>query len=244
MNEAQYARLAIGMPKRIGLENLEDKSARTLIYGYTCSRDTWHLYLNEEGKFVRVLYDHDGFLIEGDTSDDIAPRDCLPNKRIYAQKSDFEFCALLMHSGEELPFTTFEATEPAQFYGKRLEELVEVNFENFEVTVDLGYEDLDLTRAQTPAFLGDNIRDRAVEAAVKVIEGQTEGYLRSHYLGAPRDGWLLNIPSGIETAVANVLKHYVLDTPVPYTLSEDTKQALMARVRDAIAEKLASVQAS
>lgn len=246
MNEGQYARLAMGMPKRISLENLEDRSPRTLVYGYTCSRDTWHVYLNEEGKFVWVMYDHDGFLIDSSITDDVAPRDCVPNKRIYPAKSDFEFCLRLMHSGEELPFTTFEPAEPLQFYGKRLEELVAVSQENFEVTVPLEWEDLGASAALSNIVTGEYTRNLVLEAATKVIEGQTEGYLRSHFKGAPRDGWLTVIPTGIESAVRNATKRnypWVSDD-FEYAMSEETKCSLMTRVRAAIDEKLAFVQAA
>ena len=48
-----YLRSIEEIPKPVlSAEDLKDKSDRTLLYGYTCDRDTWHVYL-EDGKISR-----------------------------------------------------------------------------------------------------------------------------------------------------------------------------------------------
>lgn len=87
------------------------KVNRTLIYGYTCERRTFHVYLKDL-KIYAVVYDNDF------TASKPAPknmrqitvtsnRDFVPDKRVYPERSDFHFCKLLRERGVEIPFTTW-----------------------------------------------------------------------------------------------------------------------------------------
>jgi hypothetical protein len=108
----------------LGIDDLEDQSERTLLWGYTCERDSWHVYL-KDGEIHAVMYDYPDILKYHDfrcASDN--PKDWIPNKRLYPEACDYEFCKLLKEYGCYLPFTTWnDDREPKQYHGKILSEL-------------------------------------------------------------------------------------------------------------------------
>lgn len=85
-------------------EHLNDKADRTLLYGYTCDRATWHVYI-KDGNIHTVMYFSDK-----DTQEIFVQynHDFVPDKRLYPECCDFEFCALLIRDGCSLPFTGFQ----------------------------------------------------------------------------------------------------------------------------------------
>lgn len=106
---------------------LQNRRDRTLIWGYTTARDSFHVYLQDETIF-RIVYGRDW--AEAIRGQHFLPSRLVPNKRVYPEASDFEFCKLLMSHGVEIPFTTFNADRPAKtFHGKLAEELVNVEWE-------------------------------------------------------------------------------------------------------------------
>lgn len=116
MNKNDF--LALGdieeLVHKLTIDDLEDKSDRTLLYGYTCDRYTWHVYV-ENQEIITLFYGF-GEMKEVYVSED---RYYVPDKRLYPECCDFEFCALLKERGVHLPFTTFnEDREYSQYYGK------------------------------------------------------------------------------------------------------------------------------
>lgn len=106
------------------VNDLECKDDRTLIYGYTCDCDTWHLYL-KDNHFVWVLYNHKNEILASYIKKEIIIGEdpILPNKRVYPSASDFEFCALLKRYDVHPCFTSFDKErEKKQFYGILLKE--------------------------------------------------------------------------------------------------------------------------
>lgn len=247
MNEAQFYQLDRGLPKLITLKDLTDKSPRTLVYGYNCNRDTWHLYLTADGQFQWVLYDFDGFLIDEYKADSIKPSDCLPDKRIYGQKSDFEFCQLLMHCGQTLSFTTYEEVEPAQYYGTLVEELLAVRPETFEVEVELAYETVAVPADYPGIFHLDDYRKQLlVQAAEKAIHGQTEEYLRGWFKNRPDlDRWLDNIPGAVSRAISRELSRYTPELGEDqYQVPFSSAETLVAAARNAVTARIQQLKAA
>jgi len=88
---------------------------KTLLYGYTCNRETHHVYQDHAGRIHIYVYQKN--LGEPETSihevdvsgEGIATLDDLvPNKRLYPQHCDHDFCLYLKDQGVHLPFTTWE----------------------------------------------------------------------------------------------------------------------------------------
>lgn len=95
---------------------LTNKAARTLLYGYTCDRSTWHVYLDEYGVMHKVVYDSNK-LLKLHCAGEIQDAELMPDKRLYPEACDAEACALLIRAGRSLPFTTYTDTKrPANPY--------------------------------------------------------------------------------------------------------------------------------
>lgn len=92
-----------GMNFQVSL--LSDKTPRTLLLGYTCERETWHVYLGADRALHRVVYS-DSMLLSHTTKFE-RDEDLIPDKRLYPEACDFETCRILAGMSVSLPFTTF-----------------------------------------------------------------------------------------------------------------------------------------
>lgn len=120
MNEQQFEVLKNVGHKILSGTDLQDKTPRTLLYGYTCSRDNWHIFLDQFGEIQAVIYEFsDSPLQEMEITDNSG---FVPDKRLYPEHCDFEFCSLLTERGVHLPFTrpTFENQRKEAFVGRIL----------------------------------------------------------------------------------------------------------------------------
>ena len=107
-----------GMDYSIGAMPGED---RTLLYGYTTERKTWHVY-QQGGLLHRVIYigSNPGFEFT-EVAEKIDARHLIPNKRLYPEACDFIFCWELNRRDIHLPFTNFGGTKfdlNKQFHGR------------------------------------------------------------------------------------------------------------------------------
>lgn len=105
----------------ITIEDLKNKEDRTLLYGYTCDRWDWHVYIKNK-EIKSVIY---WFRGEDMREIEIKYNEMyVPDKRLYPEFCDYEFCSLLQKKDVSLPFTVFEegnkTKELKQYYGKIL----------------------------------------------------------------------------------------------------------------------------
>ena len=92
---------------------------RTLLYGYTCNRETFHVYL-KNNKIYTIIY---GFKENPYEVKIESNEDYIPDKRLYPERCDYNFCKLLKIRGYDLPFTTWtDNVKKQDFYGKTLED--------------------------------------------------------------------------------------------------------------------------
>ena len=99
------------------VDDLNNKQNRTLLYGYTCNRETWHVYLKDEVIYTVMYGGYDNI----DISEVYVKtnNDYIPNKRLYPECCDYEFCKLLKEYEVFIPFTTYnKEREYSQYYGK------------------------------------------------------------------------------------------------------------------------------
>jgi hypothetical protein len=121
MNKSQYIELTErrGPESRlqVGVKLLRDQSDRTLLYGYTVERNTWHVYLLDGLIYLHIYNPQRTFQTSASAA--WAVNDLIPNKRLYPEACDHEFCTLLTNLGADLPFTSFSENRPGgPFYGK------------------------------------------------------------------------------------------------------------------------------
>ena len=84
---------------------------RTLLYGYTCERETFHVYLKDKQIYTviyNVEYSNGKPTPKSMRQINVkSNRDYVPDKRLYPERCDYHFCKLLKEKGVDLPFTTF-----------------------------------------------------------------------------------------------------------------------------------------
>lgn len=117
-------------PKVVSAAVLKDKTPRTLIYGYFCDRDTFHLYLDELGRFCRIVYNYSGQVQSSDILTTIPVEQTVPDKRVYPEACDLEFCKIIQPLLEYgIPFTTYNNKRERQtFHGKLIEDFKESDY--------------------------------------------------------------------------------------------------------------------
>ena len=119
MNAEQYHDLkdVSEIDRVIMAKDLIDKTNRTLLYGYTCERDTWHIYL-KDCQIISVIYK---YRKQPERMDINSNYHYVPDKRLYPECCDYEFCKLLKEKGISLPFTTWtDRSEKLIYYGEVL----------------------------------------------------------------------------------------------------------------------------
>ena len=120
MTKDEYNDLTGERSLLVKVSELKNKSDRTLLYGYTRERNTIHVYLRDG--FINVFrYTYNKDELWYDVGKQIKLDSYLiPNKRLYPECCDKEFCELIFSKGIELSmsFTTFnEKRENKVFYG-------------------------------------------------------------------------------------------------------------------------------
>jgi len=103
----------------ISVDELVNQEDRTLLWGYTCSRDSWHVYLlDREINLFHFVYPKEKIKYLCQESFDLEKQSLVPDKRLFPEACDFEFCKLLKEKGLNLPFTVYQTDrDPKQFHG-------------------------------------------------------------------------------------------------------------------------------
>jgi hypothetical protein len=119
-DQVEYLFTVAAVNKMIG--PLTGTYDRTLLYGYDCDRRSWHVY-QKDGHIHRAIYITSNRLPEvHDQNCELDAETLVPNKRLYPEACDFEFCLKLKALGIPLPFTTYGSLAPRPdgtvFFGK------------------------------------------------------------------------------------------------------------------------------
>jgi hypothetical protein len=217
MTEDEYKKLRNLRVNIISGAQLQNKTARTLIYGYTADRSTFHLYLDDSGVLNRVIYDRDKLLLEH-LKGEFAPEVCVPDSRAYPDASDLEFCKILFRAGQNIPFTTFQdKRERRDFYGHKVDDLG-------VKTAQLNYPEIDLGDVIDECRMSEEMdysEESVVKRVEKLVNGQVDGYVRA--ILVRKEGheaaqrWLNNI-----------------EPQINYVLSEPIKKPDMDRIMDRV----------
>lgn len=94
---------------------------RTLLFGYDCDRNTWHVYC-QNGIVKLHVYDFEKQTIRFE--DTFSSWDeLIPNKRLYPESCDSEFCGGLVFHKVHMPFLPFsedryERVKDLKFHGE------------------------------------------------------------------------------------------------------------------------------
>lgn len=80
----------------------------TLLYGFTCDRNTMHVYA-KAGEIHSVIYNNIGEIIRYTHDEELYAGHCIPDKRAYRQHTHYFFVSLLIKKGMNVAIT--EANE-------------------------------------------------------------------------------------------------------------------------------------
>lgn len=190
--------------ERVTAGFLQDQTPRTLIYGYSTARDTFHLYLAEDGIHL-VIYDYHKLQLQHKHENEgIRFSECVPDKRVYPEACDYEFCTMLLQADVRIPFTTWSddrAEKP--FHGYKAEELVskyapkdfQLPRQFFEELVESELGDL-----------GSRVSLEQVDKLVELLLSASQSYLMASILQKDNpsnpERWLTNLPQAITLTVS------------------------------------------
>ena len=133
MNKEMFERLSL-IEKEKTVISAEDLliygcNNRTLLYGYTCERETFHVYIKDK-KIHAVVYNTEYYRGEATPKNMRkliikSNEDYIPDKRLYPERCNYEFCRLLKEKGVHLPFTTWNDTVDTDrvYFGFTLEDI-------------------------------------------------------------------------------------------------------------------------
>lgn len=126
MKKQQYEELCKNSQAYIGtisIEDIEGAHDGTLLWGYTCDRNSFHVYL-KSGQIHRVIYTFEGDVLDYICGEELEAKLLSPSKRIYPEATSFDFVIALRKADCDTPLTNFnEDREEAIWYGKVYEDL-------------------------------------------------------------------------------------------------------------------------
>lgn len=106
-----------------------DKGNRTLLFGYTVERDTFHVYLLD-GTLHRVIYrggatGREGAVLDHVAGESLGVNALYPNKRAYPESTELAFVTLLSTRHEyDVALLPFDAEREARVSGRAFHGLV------------------------------------------------------------------------------------------------------------------------
>lgn len=128
LKELEFLENVDKIDELINEKDLLNTKGRTLLYGYTCTRETFHVYLkNNEIHTVIYNTDYSGDYTKPKDMQELTIKsnyDYVPDKRLYPETCDYEFCKLLKERNVGLPFTGYNEERPFRiYYGFTLEDM-------------------------------------------------------------------------------------------------------------------------
>lgn len=118
--------LKAGDEPQVSAQDMAAGGDRTLLYGYTCDRDNFHVYL-EEGLIYRLVY-RSGAVVSYQGREKWTIRELVPDKRAYPESTDYTFGLLAATYRIYIPYTAYDRHRAArvkamQFHGSRFDEV-------------------------------------------------------------------------------------------------------------------------
>lgn len=205
LEQFNYVRALPEASATISAAQLTDQTPRTLVFGYTCDRETFHVYLDEAGELVKVVYDMDGILYTQTKGKSLPVADCKPNKRAYPEACDLDMSVLMHMCGCPLCFTAFnEQRTPGLWHGKRLENLLPAELrEQLKFSVPVGIDEIGLVESgiSEGILYSQDFGDAFIARVQEAVNAQLECFMRSVLVrGESREEaqrWLNNVPGSI-----------------------------------------------
>lgn len=115
MTKIEFEGLDVICSRLITSHDMINQKPRTLLYGHTSYNTMWHVYF--DGLSIKCV------VINGNKVEQVIPEfnsEYIQLKRAYIDCCDYEFCKLLIQSGELITFTDSRTYTERRFYDKTL----------------------------------------------------------------------------------------------------------------------------
>ncbi len=86
---------------------------RTLLYGYDTDRRTWHVWQDCGWLHVAIYIGRNPSFESHSYGPKFVASSLIPNKRLYPEACDFDFCVALRKLGMSIPFLPWGGIDPA-----------------------------------------------------------------------------------------------------------------------------------
>lgn len=238
----QLEKLVIS-PRTVSGAMLVNKTPGTLMYGYTCNRDTFHLYLDDAEVIQCVTYSGDGLLLSH-AFGELEARKCVPDKRLCPERCDYEFCALLLSLQVSLPFTIYDdkVKSSSTYDGRLLSELKVVPSEHLRVAPPLVLlEELGIPGVHLGQM---RMSERTIldGRIIQTVQDYLDGYLKAVLVrdeGLAAEKWLRNIPESIQYNIRKALTENnphlgIGELAELYSISPEVSNMVIERCRCAL----------
>ena len=113
MTKNEFDSLGYPKPIRVTSDMLEDKTPRTLMYGYEGPyRDSLHIYLTDTGEIVKISYSASaaspgGYALQYSITEPTTPEIHASAQQWNPERCDFEFSKLILSFGVPIAFNKF-----------------------------------------------------------------------------------------------------------------------------------------
>lgn len=81
---------------------------RTLLYGFTCDKATWHVDLDSGQIHLLVYFARSGSVVRHEAREVWPAAELLPDKRLYPESTDHQVAVLLQARGLRPPYRAFD----------------------------------------------------------------------------------------------------------------------------------------
>lgn len=242
MNKSQFSTLmsTVAEAKQASISLLMDRTPRTLIYGYTIQRDTFHVYLAQDGIHC-VIYNYNKLLMQHTHEHNgLQLSQCVPDKRVYPETCDLEFCSVLLNAGVHVPFTSWTDRDPTPFYGKQLHELV-TKYTPADFTFEVAPFVTCFTEMLAPR---SEIQMMLIKQLADSVQNVAQSYLMARVPELSPDTatarkWLDNLPGSLDYVIADFNRDNILGEEL--TLSDQQRVTISTLVEDVVCTRLTAL---
>jgi len=229
MNKREFKELQAhaDRPKRLRAYMLANRSPRTLIYGVTHVRHTFHVYLSDDQKLHLVTYDDDNFLQRHQTEAELELEEYEPTKYAYPEACDYEFTTLLQRIGIEPTFLPYQEREESRFYGLCHDELAVIPESHTPARIRITAGEIDLPAHSM--FRTNEDKRKALTRELHMMVNPTLEKLnrRFRYRGQDVRAQLEEIPARVQQFVRTVaaeLSEYEMPEKVKLRMMKEMTQ--------------------
>lgn len=108
MNQNEFFEISnTAPPEYVAMASDFSGSDKTLLYGYTCEKKSWHIY-KKDGLLHKLVYGYPAFFISYDARESFILSDLIPDKRVFPECTDFHLAKMFLAASIDVPYLPFD----------------------------------------------------------------------------------------------------------------------------------------